>query len=284
MALLCKHRGVWLVALFQIIAGGLPLFLTMSIPLKASPITAWPGNAYYLFSFGVINLLYVAAGIGLLLQKRRAWYASVALPIYTVVERGILVAAAFDDTHFVVEAAVLLAPSFIFAAICLLMLFRNDVLTLFAVTPIPRTTPATDSAGQPARKRHVYTVVICLVLLVGLTTAGIIIHSVFMTLDRLKINAARGDIGAYNSALALYHDDVNSHRYPAALQQLCSDNAAGWAGPYMATVTNDPWDNAYQYHATGGSYSICSVHHTLGAGQGITVRYTLGDTEIAILP
>lgn len=87
------------------------------------------------------------------------------------------------------------------------------------------------------------------------------------------VNMASGDIGALNSALALYQVDVQCKQFPATtLMQLYSDNAAGWAGPYMATITPDPWNSAYTYSSDGISYTIQSVHDS-PYNRSETLRY-----------
>src|SRR3989339_382006 len=75
------------------------------------------------------------------------------------------------------------------------------------------------------------------------------------SIGQSKTGAAMGDIGALNSALQLYQTDVKAKRYPSTIVQLVSDSTAGWDGPYMATITPDPWNNQYIYTTNGISYT-----------------------------
>ncbi len=99
-----------------------------------------------------------------------------------------------------------------------------------------------------------------------------------------KCGAAAGDIGAMNSALALYQVDVECKQFPATtLIQLYSDNAAGWSGPYMATITADPWDNAYVYTSDGTNYTIQSVHDS-DYNKSETIRYVANVGAMESIP
>lgn len=114
--------------------------------------------------------------------------------------------------------------------------------------------------------------------------AAVAIPKLLSAIEKSKIGAAAGDIGALNSALALYQVDVTCKKFPTTtLMQLYSDNASGWAGPYMATITADPWDNAYTYTSSGGNYTIQSVHDS-DYQKGETVRYMSDYGNIESLP
>lgn len=105
----------------------------------------------------------------------------------------------------------------------------------------------------------------------------------FGTIEKAKVGAAAGDIGAFNSALALYQVDVQCKQFPVTLLQLYSDNAAGWSGPYMATITPDPWDNAYTYTSDGSNYTIQSVHDA-SSDKSETIRYIFAQGMMESIP
>ena len=149
------------------------------------------------------------------------------------------------------------------------------------------------ATGSPVAKKAFPTWLIAVivggVLLLGLVI--IVIVGVFFALgprmfsgiEKAKVGAASGDIGAFNSALALYQVDVTSQTYPASLYQLCNDNVPGWAGPYMATISPDPWNNSYQYLSDGTDYEIQSVHKS-DTGRSETIRYKLSTGMMESLP
>jgi len=92
------------------------------------------------------------------------------------------------------------------------------------------------------------------------------INPCYATSEKSRVGAATGDIGAMNSAIALYHVDTN--KYPTTLYQLVSDNSTGWSGPYMATITTDPWGYEYMYESHGDSYTA-GVSHAKESGLNI---------------
>lgn len=99
-------------------------------------------------------------------------------------------------------------------------------------------------------------------------------------IERNKCYAAAGDIGAFNSALALYQVDVG--RYPGKLQQVVRDSAPGWSGPYMNAIPRDPWGNNYSYRSQAGDYTIQSIHVTADGSK--TIRYNLDRGVSETLP
>ncbi|HNW93136.1 MAG TPA: type II secretion system protein GspG [bacterium] len=103
--------------------------------------------------------------------------------------------------------------------------------------------------------------------------------------EKTPAGAASGDISAFNSALALYQVDCDSHPFPATtLMQLYSDNAAGWAGPYMATITNDPWGNCYTYTSNGTDYTILTIHISNNTHKSETIRYVFSSGVMESYP
>lgn len=99
------------------------------------------------------------------------------------------------------------------------------------------------------------------------------------TSEKSTIGSASGDIGAFNSALALYQVDTDS--FPTTqqgLHVLLQSNVAGWSGPYMATISPDPWGFEYQYESDGADYTI-SLSHTRESG--IMLRYNLAAGQLS---
>lgn len=110
----------------------------------------------------------------------------------------------------------------------------------------------------PAVKRYLSCLGIVLLVLFG---AGMFFaYHLLKSFEYMKCGSTRFEMAAWSEALELYRNDVADSTYPSTLLQLYSDNAPGWAGPYLATVTTDPWDNAYTYQSDGSSFTITSVH------------------------
>ncbi|HNW91436.1 MAG TPA: type II secretion system protein GspG [bacterium] len=145
-----------------------------------------------------------------------------------------------------------------------------------------RPAPAAQSPAAPAPRRQAAPVRQASTNPLVLVLAGVLVVAVLAFCGRAlipcgeprsKVGAAAGDIGAFNSALALYQVDVKVQQFPATtLMQLYSDNADGWAGPYMATITDDPWGNRYVYTSDGSTYTIQSLHNA-SYNKSETIRY-----------
>lgn len=114
--------------------------------------------------------------------------------------------------------------------------------------------------------------------------AAVAIPKLLSAIEKSKVGASAGDIGAMNSAMALYQVDVTCKKFPSTtLLQLVSDNAGGWSGPYMATITTDPWDNAYTFTSAGSSYTVQSLHNS-DYNKSETVRYCSNSGVMESLP
>ncbi len=101
-------------------------------------------------------------------------------------------------------------------------------------------------------------------------------QQLFITIDSMKCIGAEADLTNYAKELQQYRTDVSTGTYPATLLQLYSDNAPGWSGPYLATITPDPWDNQYTYTTDGAAYTLQTVH-----GRGKLYRdYTPGTIRL----
>lgn len=109
-------------------------------------------------------------------------------------------------------------------------------------------------------------------LLLAVVIILCVVPEVRATSERSSFGAAHGDIGAFNSALALYQVDVDSKCFPDTLAKLLRDDVPGWSGPYMATITRDPWGCDYQYQSNGKDYTISLSH---SRESGIDIHYCM---------
>lgn len=115
--------------------------------------------------------------------------------------------------------------------------------------------------------------------------AAVAIPKLLSAIEKSKCGAAAGDMGALNSAQMLFQVDVKCQYFPVtALSQLLTDGLVpGWSGPYMATITNDPWNNAYVYTGGTGVYTILSKHKS-DYGKSETIRYCFGTGVMESMP
>lgn len=151
--------------------------------------------------------------------------------------------------------------------------------------PVP-VAPGTAKNGFPVW--GIVLIVIGGLVLVGVPVIGILaavsIPKLHSAIERSKVGAAGGDIGAFNSALALYQVDVRSQTFPTVtLNQLYYDNVPGWSGPYMATIVPDPWGNAYEYVSDGHDYYVQSVHRS-DFHRAETIRYVFSTGMMESIP
>ena len=75
--------------------------------------------------------------------------------------------------------------------------------------------------------------------------------------EQARVNAARGDVASYISAIELYALDHND-KYPSSLNDLI-----GGKQSYVRDVKKDPWGNDYVYECPGSihkdSYDVYSA-------------------------
>jgi general secretion pathway protein G len=97
--------------------------------------------------------------------------------------------------------------------------------------------------------------IMVVVIIIGLL-AAFIVPRVMSQVDTAKVNKAKADIQALESALTMYRMD--NSRYPttdmglAALTQKPNDpSIKNWKGPYLDRISKDPWGNEYQYAYPG---------------------------------
>ena len=119
--------------------------------------------------------------------------------------------------------------------------------------------------SEESRKEKGFTLIeIMVVVVIIAVVAAIVAPNVFKRVDVAKVNAAKGQIAAFGSALGNYRLDTGDFPKGAqGLQALQQDPGIdGWNGPYlMGEVPNDPWGNEYVYNYPSNnsdSYEIIS--------------------------
>jgi len=99
---------------------------------------------------------------------------------------------------------------------------------------------------------------VLLVLVILVVIASLAVTAYGPIQKRAYINAAKTQIGAFDTPLETYRLDIGD--YPStdqgleALREAPSDLADPdkWGGPYLGkAVPNDPWDQPYQYEYPG---------------------------------
>jgi len=127
------------------------------------------------------------------------------------------------------------------------------------------------TVGHRSRRRGGFTLIEVLLVLVILVVLVSLVVGTYTNVQRKALlNAARTQIGLFETPLETYYLDLNT--YPAtahgleALRQPPADlpNPAKWNGPYLSKpVPLDPWDMPYQYESPGRynaeSYDIRSL-------------------------
>jgi general secretion pathway protein G len=94
--------------------------------------------------------------------------------------------------------------------------------------------------------------------------AAIVVPRVFRNLDKAKVNTAKTQIAAFESAISAYRLDVGS--FPTTDQGLQALRAQpggveNWDGPYLPKdIPPDPWGHPYVYRCPSehGDYEIIS--------------------------
>ncbi|ABM63135.1 type II secretion system major pseudopilin GspG [Halorhodospira halophila] len=119
---------------------------------------------------------------------------------------------------------------------------------------------------QPRRSRGFTLIEIMVVVVILGILAGIVVPRIMDRPDSARVEAAKQDIRAIESALNLYRLDNN--RYPSTdqgLEALVEEPSGdpepqNWQG-YLDSVPTDPWGNEYQYMNPGehGDIDIYSL-------------------------
>jgi len=111
------------------------------------------------------------------------------------------------------------------------------------------------------RRQRGFTLIELLVVLAILAMlAAIVVPRVFRNLEKAKVNTAKTQIAAFESAISAYRLDVGS--FPTTDQGLQAlrtqpGGVENWDGPYLP---QDPWGHTYVYRCPSehGDYEIIS--------------------------
>jgi general secretion pathway protein G len=115
------------------------------------------------------------------------------------------------------------------------------------------------------RRQRGFTLIELLVVLAILAMlAAIVVPRVFRNLEKAKVNTAKTQIAAFESAISAYRLDVGS--FPTTDQGLQAlrtqpGGVENWDGPYLPKdIPADPWGHPYVYRCPSehGDYEIIS--------------------------
>lgn len=118
-----------------------------------------------------------------------------------------------------------------------------------------RSNPRFASRGQAGFSLIEILIVVALIALI----AGMVANQVFGGQDRAKVKMAQSQIAALAGKVSSYENDTGS--LPQRLEDLVSSssNVKGWLGPYSKeSELKDPWNQPFEYHQTGRSFTITS--------------------------
>lgn len=110
--------------------------------------------------------------------------------------------------------------------------------------------------------------VLLVVAILGIL-AGVVVVNLGGKREGAQINATRASLGAVSKAVELY--EVDTGRYPAALQALLTDDGSpNWNGPYLkGGAPKDAWGQPVKLEVAGRTFKVVSDGPP-GAGKPIT--------------
>ena len=118
---------------------------------------------------------------------------------------------------------------------------------------------------QTQKRQRGFTLIELMVVLSILAMlAALVVPRLFKNVDKGKVNAAKAQISALESALDSYRLDVGSYPTTQMGLEALQTKPAGvekWDGPYLKKeVPVDPWGHAYVYKSPGdhGDYDLMS--------------------------
>ena len=92
-----------------------------------------------------------------------------------------------------------------------------------------------------------------LVLVIIATLAAIVIPKMAGRSQQAKLTSAQAQISNFETSLDAFEIDNGYYPKSGALNDLVDApaNATGWKGPYLKSIPQDPWGNAYVYEYPG---------------------------------
>ncbi|MFH0986382.1 MAG: type II secretion system major pseudopilin GspG [Candidatus Omnitrophota bacterium] len=110
----------------------------------------------------------------------------------------------------------------------------------------------------PSREKGFTLIELMIVVIIIAGLAAMVVPRIVGRTDQANKAIAKADVSSNLSmALKLYY--LDNGRYPTTAQGLAalesiptaSPAPANWKGPYLETLPEDPWGNAYQYKCPG---------------------------------
>lgn len=100
-------------------------------------------------------------------------------------------------------------------------------------------------------QRGVTLIELLVVLVIISVLAAMVVPQFFGQADEAKIKVAKSDISNISNAVEIYK--LNNGKYPASLNDLVGK------GKVFKKEPLDPWQNPYQFSATGDGFTVIST-------------------------